>query len=56
MRLLLGRQDKIIKAAAKRNDVTRFFENELSKLGNPNFIDEKMYKRNQEFYKLSKNY
>lgn len=56
MRLLSGRQDKIIKADVKRNDITRFFENELSKISNPDFIDERMYKENQEYYKLSKNY
>ena len=56
MRFGLRRQEENIKADVKHNDITRFFEGELSKLNNPDFIDIEMYKKNQEIYKLSKNY
>ena len=57
MRFGLRRQEENIKASVKPdNEVTHFFENELAKLGNPDLIDEREYEKNQEFYKLSKNY
>ncbi len=57
MRFGLKTRGENIKADAKpKDDVTRFFENELSKLGNADFLDIKMCKKNQENYKLSKNY
>ncbi len=57
MRFGLKIQEENIKADAKpKNDITRFFENELSKLNNLDFLDIKMCKKNQENYKLSKNY
>lgn len=50
-------QEENIKANAKpKNEVTHFFENELSKMRNPDILDEKMCEKNKEVYKINKNY
>lgn len=50
------REENIKVNAKPKNEVTHFFENELSKIKNPDFLDERMCEHNQEIYKLSKNY